>query len=151
MGLRGVATYYTSDDSQGTLTASAGIEGQFGHFSRPFFDYTRFNLTYSRSFVGGANSPFLFDRDVDRVTLSAGIIQQIYGPFRVGIQTAYNLDSGDEIDTDLLFEYSRRAYGLVFRYNPVQATGFLGFRLSDFDWSGQPADFTRRVEGGVVR
>ena len=151
VGLRGVATYYTSDDSQGTLTASAGIEGQFGHFSRPFFDYTRFNLTYSRSFVGGANSPFLFDRDVDRVTLSAGIIQQIYGPFRVGIQTAYNLDSGDEIDTDLLFEYSRRAYGLVFRYNPVQATGFLGFRLSDFDWSGQPADFTRRVEGGVVR
>lgn len=152
-GLRGITTYYTSDDLQETLTASVGIEGVLGHFSRDTFDYTRFNLTYSKSFVGGATSPFLFDRDVDRNTLSGGLIQQIYGPLRAGFQTSVNLDNGNEIDTDLILEYSRRTYGLVFRYNPVQTSGYVGLRLSDFDWSGRGTAFdsTRRVEGGVIR
>lgn len=150
-GLRGVATYYTSDDFQESLTASVGTEVLLGHFSRPFFDYTRLNLTYSRAFEGGGSSPFLFDRNIDTNVLSAGIVQQIYGPFRIGVQTAFNLDTGQEIDTNLIFEYSRRAYGIVFQYNPVQTSGFLGIRLSDFDWSGRTNRFDRQVEGGVVR
>lgn len=140
-GLRGTATYYSSNDVQETLTANVGIVGQFGHFSRNYLDYTQFNLGYSKAFVGGETSPFLFDRNVDRNVLSGGIVQQIYGPFRAGFQTSYNLDTGRLFDTDLIFEYSRRAYGLVLRYSPSQASGFLGFRLSDFSWIGRGEDF----------
>ncbi|PSN19279.1 DUF3769 domain-containing protein [filamentous cyanobacterium CCP5] len=150
-GLRGVATYYTSDDVQESLAATVGAELQLGHFSRPYLDYTRLNLTYTQSFVGGGTSPFLFDRDVDTNVLSAGIVQQVYGPFRVGVQTSINLDTGEEVNTDLIFEYSRRAYGLVLQYNPVQTTGFLGLRLSDFDWTGRTNRFDSQVQGGVVR
>lgn len=139
--LRGTATYYSSSDLQETLTANVRLEGQIGHFSRSFFDYTAFNIGYSRSLVGGATSPFLFDRNVDQNVLSGGVVQQIYGPFRAGFQTALNLDTGRFIETELIFEYSRRAYGLVLRYNPAQASGFLGFRLSNFDWVGRTSDF----------
>ncbi|MBD0336755.1 MAG: DUF3769 domain-containing protein [Cyanobacteria bacterium Co-bin13] len=142
--LRGITTYYSSDDLQENLTASVRLEGQVGHFSRPFLDYTQFNVGYSRTFVGGATSPFLFDRNVDQNVLSGGLLQQIYGPFRAGFQTALNLDTGRFIETDLVFEYSRRAYGLLLRYNPAQTSGFLGFRLSDFDWVGRSSPFDSR-------
>ncbi|NER84469.1 MAG: DUF3769 domain-containing protein, partial [Leptolyngbya sp. SIO1D8] len=153
---RGTYTYYTSQDTQAILSAGIGIFGEFGHFSRDFFDSTLFNINYRRSLsIGDGESPFLFDRDVDQNVLSGGIIQQIYGPFRIGFQTAWNLDTGEFFSTDYILEYSRRTYGIVFRFNPSQASGFLGFRLSDFDWSGRAARFggadIRQVDGGVVR
>ncbi|HEY9857883.1 MAG TPA: DUF3769 domain-containing protein [Candidatus Obscuribacterales bacterium] len=153
-GVRGVANGYTSGDSQTTLTGTVGLQGQVGHFSRRFFDYTGFNLSYSQSASGG-QSPFLFDRVVDYKVLSGGILQQIYGPLRFGFQTAINLDTGNEISTDYILEYSRRTYGVTLRYNPVLAIGSLGLRISDFNWSGGAEPFggsgIRPVEGGVVR
>jgi len=155
VGLRGVGTYYTSDDTQVSLRGSLSLRGQVGHFSDSFLDYTRFNITYSRSITGEASSPFLFDRDVDRNTLSGGIVQQIYGPWLLGFQTSINLDTGEEISTDFILEYSRRTYGIVVRINPERDSGFIGFRLSDFTWTGQSEAFggsdIRSVEGGVVR
>jgi hypothetical protein len=153
-GVRGVANGYTNGDSQTTLTGTVGIQGQVGHFSRRFFDYTGYNLSYSQSAIGG-QSPFLFDRVVDDKVLSGGILQQIYGPFRFGFQTAINIDTGNEISTDYILEYSRRTYGVTLRYNPVLAIGSLGLRISDFNWSGGAEPFggsgIRPVEGGVVR
>ncbi|MDJ0703350.1 MAG: DUF3769 domain-containing protein [Leptolyngbyaceae cyanobacterium MO_188.B28] len=155
VGVRGVATQYTSNDFQGTVTGSIGMAGELGHFSRPFFDYTKFNITYSQALLVGTESPFKFDRDEDRQVLSGGIIQQIYGPLRVGFQTSFNLNSSEEINTDLILEYSRRTYGLLVRFNPVQRTGFIGLRINDFDWTGGSPAFggsgIRRVEGGVIR
>lgn len=152
---RGTYTYYTSEDIQESVTASAGIRGTIGHFSRNYLDSTVFNLGYRRSFVGEGTSPFLFDRDVDRNVLSGGIIQQIYGPFRAGIQVSYNLDTSEFINTDYILEYSRRTHGIVVRFDSNQSSGFIGFRLSEFDWSGQAARFggadLRQVESGVVR
>ncbi|MBE7383414.1 MAG: DUF3769 domain-containing protein [Leptolyngbya sp. SIO1E4] len=152
---RGTYTYYTSQDTQSILSTSVGIRGEFGHFSRDFFDSTIFNLGYRRAFLGEGESPFKFDRDVDQNVLSGGLIQQIYGPFRIGFQTSYNLDTNEFINTNYVLEYSRRTYGIVFRYNPIQASGFIGFRLSDFDWSGRAARFggadINQVEGGIVR
>ncbi|MBD2098145.1 DUF3769 domain-containing protein [Trichocoleus sp. FACHB-591] len=153
-GVRGVANGYTSGDSQTTLTGTIGLQGQVGHFSRRFFDYTGFNLSYSQSAIGG-QSPFLFDRVVDDKVVSAGILQQIYGPFRLGFQTAINVDTGNEISTDYILEYSRRTYGVTARYNPVLSIGSIGLRISDFNWSGGTEPFAgtgiRPVEGGVVR
>ena len=156
VGGRGTYTYYTSNDTQESLSASVGISGELGHFSRDFLDSTVFNLTYQRSFTGEeGNSPFLFDRDVDQNVLSGGLIQQIYGPFRLGVQTSINLDTGEVINTDYLLEYNRRTYGIFLRFNPTQSAGFLGFRLNEFDWSGRAPRFggadIRPVEGGVVR
>jgi hypothetical protein len=138
-GVRGVATYYTNDVLQETLEGRLSLSGQLGRLQRNTFDYTQFNIGFSRTFIGGELSPFLFDRTVDQVVLSGGITQQVYGPFLAGFQTSVNLETGLIIDTNLIFEYRRRAYGLLFTYNPQQETGFVGFRISAFDWDGRTA------------
>lgn len=141
LGLQGVATYYTSDDSQQSLEGRVSLAGQLGHLQRNIFDYTQFNIGFSSAFVGGEGSPFFFDRVADKNVLSGGIIQQVYGPFLAGFQTSLNINTGVIIDTNLIFEYRRRAYGLLFTYSPQQELGFVGFRISTFDWVGRPAPF----------
>ncbi|MER3434115.1 MAG: DUF3769 domain-containing protein [Leptolyngbya sp. ERB_1_1] len=155
VGLTGVGTAYSNGDSQNSLSAAVSLLGQFGHFSRPFLDYTAFNITYSQAFRAGL-SPFLFDRIADDRILYAGITQQLYGPFRIGFQTAYNVQTGREISTDYFLEYKRRTYGVSLRYNPVQQLGSVGFEISDFNWTrGSTEPFSGSgvipVEGGVIR
>ncbi len=152
--LTGVATGYSSGDSQNSLSGTIGLIGQIGHFSRPYLDYTGFNISYSQVALAG-QSPFLFDREADTSVLSGGITQQIYGPFRVGFQTSLNLDTGKEISTDYLIEYKRRTYNIVLRYNPVLQLGSLSFQISDFNWTGNPGLLdtgdVRPVIQGVTR
>ncbi|MCW5313665.1 DUF3769 domain-containing protein [Nostoc sp. KVJ3] len=149
-GLTGTSSYYSSGDSQTTLTATIGLQGQIGHFSRPFLDYTAFNISYSQGLNNGL-SPFLFDRSVDNKVLSAGISQQVYGPFRLGFQTSVNLDTGKETSTDYILEYSRRTYGITLRYNPVLQLGGFSIRISDFNWGGgtDPFSEVKPVVNGV--
>jgi Protein of unknown function (DUF3769) len=151
-GLTGTFSGYSSGDTQSTVTGSIGLYGQFGHFSRPTFDYTAFNISYSYRALGG-ESPFLFDRVADEQVLNAGITQQIYGPFRLGVQTSLNLDKGREIDTTFSLEYKRRAYSLAISYSPVREAAALTLQISDFNWTGDPGRFSglgaETVEGGV--
>ncbi|GAX39493.1 hypothetical protein NIES4075_04490 [Tolypothrix sp. NIES-4075] len=152
-GVTGTTSYYSSGDNQSTLIATVGLRGQFGHFSRPAFDYTAFNVSYSQGIFSGA-SPFLFDRAVDNKVLNAGISQQIYGPFSLGFQTSINLDTGQRTSTDYIVEYNRRTYGITLRYNPVLELGGISFRISDFNWSGGTDPFSdpsevKPVRGGV--
>ncbi|MBD2532368.1 DUF3769 domain-containing protein [Nostoc flagelliforme FACHB-838] len=148
--LTGTSSYYTNGDNQSTITGTIGLLGQIGHFSRPFFDYTAFNISFSQGLNSGL-SPFLFDRSVDNKVLTAGISQQIYGPFRLGFQTSINLDTGIETSTDYILEYSRRTYGITLRYNPVLELGGISFRISDFNWGGgtDPFSEVKPVVGGV--
>jgi lipopolysaccharide export system protein LptA len=152
--LTGVGTAYSSGDSQNSLSGTVALYGQIGHFSRPFLDYTGFNLSYSQSVRSGL-SPFLFDRISDTRVLSAGLTQQIWGPFRAGFQTSINLDTGQDISTDYFLEYSRRTYNVLLRYNPVLQLGSLSFRVNDFNWRGTPEPFegsgVRPVVQGVTR
>ncbi|MBD2020051.1 DUF3769 domain-containing protein [Leptolyngbya sp. FACHB-36] len=154
VGLTGVFGAYSNGDTQQDLIASVGLSAQFGKFARPYLDYTAFNISY-RQLIGSGASPFLFDRTVDDRILSVGITQQVYGPLRVGFQTSFNLDNSRSISTDYIVEYSRRAYGIVIRYNPVLSIGAIGLRISDFNWTGgsEPFDSTdvTPVEGGVIR
>ncbi|MBD2343762.1 DUF3769 domain-containing protein [Anabaena subtropica] len=151
-GVTGTTSYYTNGDNQSTLIGTVGLVGQLGHFSRPFLDYTAFNIRYSQGLTSGL-SPFLFDRYVDDKVLSAGISQQIYGPWRLGFQTSINLDTGRESSTDYIAEYSRRTYGITLRYNPVLELGAFSIRISDFNWTGGTNPFSdgevRPVVGGV--
>jgi hypothetical protein len=151
-GITGTTSYYSNGDNQSTLIGTVGLEGQIGNFSRDYLDYTAFNVRYSQGLNSGL-SPFLFDRSVDNKVLSAGITQQIYGPFRVGFQTSVNLDTGKESSTDYIVEYNRRTYGLTLRYNPVLELGGFSIRISDFNWSGGTDPFAdeqvKPVVGGV--
>ncbi|MEG3840222.1 DUF3769 domain-containing protein [Microcoleus sp. herbarium14] len=151
LGVRGVSSYYSSGDRQNSIASSIGIQGQFGHFSRPFLDYTGFNVTYTQVAQDGI-SPYLFDRLVDLKVLSFGLVQQVYGGFRVGFQSAINLESRETISTNYTLEYSRRSYAIILRFNPERQVGSLTFRISDFNWNGTPEPFSgdvRTVEGGV--
>ncbi len=143
-GLRGDTSFYDSGDNQSTLTGTIGIRGQIGHFSRPAFDYLGFNLTYSQTLRDGL-SPFRFDRAVDQSVLRGGLIGQIIGPFRAGFQTAYNLNTGRELSTDYILEYSRRTYGVTLRYNPVRETGSINLQINDFNWRGRTEPFSRPI------
>ncbi|MEO1375407.1 MAG: DUF3769 domain-containing protein [Cyanobacteria bacterium J06635_10] len=150
----GTGSYYSNGDNQNTLIGTIGLQGQFGNFSKPFLDYTGFNVSYSQGTNDGL-SPFLFDRYVDNKILTAGITQQLYGPFRLGFQTSINLDNNDRLSTDYVLEYSRRTYGITLRYNPVLELGGISFRISDFNWSGGTDPFSddaggvKPVVGGV--
>jgi lipopolysaccharide export system protein LptA len=139
-GIKGGASSYSNGDNQSLMGYNIGVQGQIGNFSGANFDYTGFNLNYFQQF-SGSNSPFLFDRVVDNRILSAGINQQISGPFRAGIQTSLNLDTGQQISTDYYLEYSRRTYNFIVRYNPILQFGSIGFRLNDFNWDGVTPKF----------
>ncbi|MGA7932165.1 MAG: DUF3769 domain-containing protein [Kovacikia sp.] len=140
VGLSGVSSTYTSGDSQNNLVGSIGLYGQFGHFSKKFLDYTGFSITYYQS-IGAGQSPFLFDRSVDNRVVAFGFTQQLYGPLRLTIQSSINLDSTQEISTDYILEYSRRAYGVLLRYNPVLAIGSISLRITEFNWTGGTQPF----------
>jgi lipopolysaccharide export system protein LptA len=149
-GISGVGSFYSNNDTQASLRGNIGIRGQLGHFSRSYLDYTGFNVTYSQS-IRGEESPFLFDRDVDRQTISLGLTQQLYGPIRVGIQTSFNLDNDDEISTDYIIEYSRRTYNLILRYNPVLEIGSFGLRINDFNWRGNAQPLQQNEIAPVIQ
>jgi Protein of unknown function (DUF3769) len=151
--INGTTSYYSNGDSQNTLFGTAGLRGQIGNFSKPFLDYTGFQVSYSQGLNNGL-SPFLFDRSVDNKVLNLGIVQQVYGPFRFGFQTSINLDTSQRINTEYSIEYSRRTYGVTLRYNPIQQLGGISFRISDFNWTGGTDPFSDRTEvkpvvGGV--
>ena len=136
-GIQGTTNLYSNGMYQNSLVGTIAFQAQFGHFSKNFLDYTAFNISYSQGAFAGL-SPFLFDRYVDRKVLGFGFTQQIYGGLRGGIQTSVNLDTTDPISTDYTIEYSRRTYGLIFRYNPQKQIGTFTVRISDFNWNGTP-------------
>jgi len=140
LSARGIYGIYSNGESQETLIGSVGIYGNFGHFARPWFDYTQLSLGYSQA-LRGNQSPFKFDRVEDSQVLRLGVTQQVYGPIRVGMDTSINLVTGEEISTNYRVEYSRRAFRTEFNYNPVLGVGAIYFRINDFLWNG--------VSGGI--
>jgi Protein of unknown function (DUF3769) len=147
--VRGTTTWYTTNESQNSLLFSVGVSGQIGHFSRPFLDYTGFNIRFSQILRDGL-SPFLFDRVADTRILSFGLTQQIYGPIRVGFQTSINLDTSEVISTDYTLEYSRRTYGVILRVNPERQLGSINLRISDFNWTGAGEEPFRGSGGRLI-
>ncbi|MDJ1179776.1 DUF3769 domain-containing protein [Roseofilum sp. BLCC_M91] len=140
-GLTGTAGFYSNGESQSYIQGLMGVRGQFGHFSRPWLDYTGFSLLYAQ-FIPTGESPFRFDRVADVRVLQLELNQQLYGPIRIAARAGFNLDTGQTISTDYMVEYSRRTYGVTFRYNPELGLAALGFRLGDFNWSGVSQSFS---------
>ncbi len=157
---------YSSGNSQGVVQGRVGIEGTVGQFAKDAFDYTNFNLAYFNGVLGG-QSPFYFDRVPGVEGFSAGILQQIYGPFRAGVQVVFNrvpqgqglcsipVSIGDFCEADRWYtlRYDRRTYGISLNYNPVQQFGFLQLRVDDFNWgtAGSTTRIAPQVQAGVTR
>ncbi|MBD2394613.1 DUF3769 domain-containing protein [Cyanobacterium aponinum FACHB-4101] len=154
-GLTGVGSYYSNGETQPSITATVGLQGQIGHFSDLFFDYTGFQVSFSQG-IRGDQSPFFFDRFADDQVLSLGLTQQLYGPIRAGVQSFINVKTSQEISTDYFLEFSRRTYNIILRYNPVLELGSVNLRISDFNWEGDAGSFegstgVRSVVDGVTR
>ena len=138
--LRAFSSNYSNGEFQNTIAGTIGLQGQLGHFSRPWFDYTAFNIAYQQRFRNG-ESPFLFDRVGENEIIGFGLTQQIYGPFRVGFQAAYSIDREEIIDSNFTIDYSRRTFGITLRFNPERQQGSVIFRLTDFNWTGSGSVF----------
>ncbi|WP_298612115.1 DUF3769 domain-containing protein, partial [uncultured Thermosynechococcus sp.] len=152
--LGGAVSYYTHGRTQPALTVGAGFRGQVGHFSRNWFDYTSFDVGFTQT-LSEPSSPFLFDRISDFSVLNIGFLQQIYGPVRVGTQLQINVDTGRAFDTNIIVEYSRRTYGVMFRYNLDRQLAAIVLRISGFNWRGNADPFSGPGLGtatdGVIR
>jgi hypothetical protein len=158
---------YSNGESQGVVQGRIGIDGTVGQFAKDTFDYTNFNLAYFNGVIGG-QSPFFFDRVVGVEGFSAGILQQIYGPVRAGVQIEFNRVSqglcdtvqgarvtiGDFCEANRWYtlRYDRRTYGVSLNYNPVQQSGVLQLRLDDFNWgtAGSTPRNSAEVQTGVT-
>ena len=147
VNVQGVSSLYSNGATQSALFGTLGLLAEVGNFTKDFFDYTGLNLSYTQAFSSG-KSPFLFDRIADNRSFTFGIIQQIYGPIRLGIQHSWSLDTGNVFDSVYSLEYARRTYSFVVRYNPTQGLGEILLRISDFNWTSPPNNVTN-VENGL--
>jgi len=144
---QGVTSFYSNGASQSVLYGTVGLTAEVGHFAKDFLDYTALSMSYTQAFATG-KSPFFFDQVSDVRVLTAAIIQQIYGPIRLGIQQSWNLDSGSIFDSVYSLEYARRTYSVLVRYNPNQGLGEFLIRISDFNWTRPPSNVTN-VQNGI--
>jgi hypothetical protein len=147
LSAQGVTSFYSNGASQAVLYGTVGLAAEVGHFAKDFLDYTALSMSYTQAFSSG-KSPFFFDQVSDVKVLTAAIIQQIYGPFRLGIQQSWNLDSGSVFDSVYSLEYARRTYSVLVRYNPNQGLGEFLIRISDFNWTRPPSNVTN-VQNGI--
>ncbi len=132
-GISSSQSYYTNGEAQSFFSGSIGLDAVVGRFTKDTLDYTNVSVTYSNGFLSGA-SPFLFDRITTREQLDLGILQQIYGPIRVGAETTVDLQSGQAVDTTYTLGYDRRTYGVRININPERETGALELRVDSFNW-----------------
>jgi hypothetical protein len=132
-GISSSQSYYTNGEAQSFFSGSIGVDAVVGRFIKDTLDYTNVSVTYTNGFLSGA-SPFLFDRITTREQLDLGILQQIYGPIRVGAETTVDLQSGQAVDTTYTLGYDRRTYGVRININPERETGALELRVDSFNW-----------------
>ena len=149
LSAQGVTSFYSNGASQGVLYGTVGLAAEVGHFAKDFLDYTALSMSYTQAFASG-KSPFFFDQVSDVRVLTAAIVQQIYGPIRLGIQQSWSLDSGNLFDSVYSLEYARRTYSVLVRYNPNQGLGEFLIRISDFNWTRPPSNVTT-VQNGIER
>lgn len=153
VGTSYIQSWYSSGDAQSYLAGGASLRTVIGRFVRDSLDYTALNVGYTSGFVGGT-SPFLFDRIGSRELISAGILQQVWGPFRAGVQTIYDPLRRQTVDTYYTLNFDYRTYGLSLTYNPVRQIGGIQLRVDEFNWGTNPGgrpDQVTDVVNGVER
>ncbi len=136
---------YENNNSQSTITLTAGPVLTIGNFRRRFFDYTKLAISASGTLKSGG-SPFAFDEAIDLATLGVGLEQQIAGPLLISTEIDLNVDGGSDyygktINSKIELIWQKRAYDFSIYYNPTKGIGGLNFRLNDFDFEGTGVPF----------
>lgn len=120
-----------------------------GHFSQPYFDYTKLSIGSSVSIVE-QTSRFSFDRAVDLGLLYISWTQQLAGPLILATSMSYNVDGrsdrhGNRIDSIFELKWQRRAYSVGLFYSPERKLGGLRIHINGFNWRGAGTPFTPRT------
>jgi len=152
-GVNLTQAWYSNGDTQSAATAYFNLRLVLGRFARDLLDYTSLNVGYNNGVVGGS-SPFLFDRINTFNLINFGILQQIYGPVRAGVQTLWDPANNRTVDTYYTLSFDHRTYALSLSYNPVRQTGGLQLRVDEFNWGTNPGgrpDQVTDVAVGVER
>ena len=134
------SAYFNYEDrsEQGLFKFSFGPELRLGRLEKNFFDYTKLSVMPCVKFKSG-NSPFKFDNAIDLRTINISLIQQIYGPLMIEIESNVNIDNssenyGEYFDTKLGFLWQKRAYEFGIYYHPDNDAGGIYFRLNGFNF-----------------
>ena len=134
------SAYFNYEDrsEQGLFKFSFGPELRLGRLEKNFFDYTKLSVMPGVKFKSG-NSPFKFDNAIDLRTINISLIQQIYGPLMIDIESNVNIDNssenyGEYFDTKLGLLWQKRAYEFGIYYHPDNDAGGIYFRLNGFNF-----------------
>ena len=143
--LIGHSASYGDHSGQRYYTLGMVSNMTMGHFSRPYFDYTKLSVGGSASIVEEI-SRFSFDRAVDLGLLHVSLTQQLAGPLVLAASASYNVDGGSEnygnrVDSIVELKLQRRAYSAGLFYSPERRLGGLQIRINSFDWEGTGIPF----------
>ena len=130
---------YEDGSDQAFLKVSAGPEIRLGYLEKNFFDYTKLSLMPGLKVKSG-NSPFKFDNAIDLRTINLSLLQQIYGPLMLDIDSNLNIEEnsdkyGEYYDTKIGLLWHKRAYEFGVYYHPSNNAGGLYFRLNGFEFN----------------
>ena len=127
---------YSNNKAQSITSLSFGPSFIFGNLKNKFLDYTE--ITILPEFISkNGNSPFKFDDFNNDSRIKFLFKQQLIGPFIIGFESEYNINSnssnyGDLSNRKFFFQVERRAYSFGLIFEEVDKQIFIGFKLFDF-------------------
>eukprot|EP00871_Galdieria_phlegrea_P001441 jgi/Galph1/2298/GphlegSOOS_G987.1 len=110
-------------------TTRIGVQGQMGKMRKSLGDFTGFYAHVSRTF--GELSTFLFEREEQRTALHLGIVQHIFGSFRLGLERRWTYAaaaSWEPMETKVSFNLTRDSFHITTSYLPEQGTATISCR-----------------------
>ena len=128
---------YSNSKSQSVTSLSVGPSLIYGNLKNKLFDYTEISLLPEFISKNG-KSPFKFDDFNNDSRIKFLLKQQLIGPFIVGLESEYNINTdssnyGDLSNRKIFLQVSRRAYSLGLVYEEVDKKMFFGFEIFDFN------------------
>tara|TARA_X000000950_G_C13918534_1_gene662204 strand:+ start:2964 stop:5126 length:2163 start_codon:yes stop_codon:yes gene_type:complete len=124
---------YSDGKSQGIFSFMMGPSYTYGSLKNNFLDYTRISI-YPELLIKNGASPFVFDDFNSDSRIRFDIRQQLFGPFILGLQGNYNINTkstsyGVLENKVISLELSRRAYSLGLSYKEDDKSIFFGFEI----------------------
>lgn len=131
---------YDDGSFQDMLEIKTGPKLTLGDLKRNFLDYTEISIRPRFRFSRG-ESPFAFDRVVDKKVVELKASQQIYGPIVLSFTGLISLDKEESnndklINPEIDLAWKRRAYSVNLFYNLDTEVGGLNFSIYTFNFKG---------------
>ena len=136
---------YSNQKSQSIVSFMVGPSYTYGALKKNFLDYTKISI-YPELLLKSGESPFVFDNFNEDSRIKFDLRQQIYGPFILGFEGNYNINSdsdnyGTFQNKIISLELSKRAYSLGLSYSQDDKSIFFGFEIFNFGDSNFKKEF----------